>query len=94
VALGLLRRSGHRAFNAIARTLRVQSGGPTPQTTPQFDARNGMIARRVTMDATIYLLILVVAFIGIVIWAFGRKRKARFEADARIPFDDDKGSQS
>ena len=46
------------------------------------------------MDATIYLLILVVAFMGIVIWAFGRKRKARFEADARIPFHDDKGSQS
>jgi len=57
-------------------------------------ARNGTIARRVTMDATIYLLILVVAFIGIVIWVFGRKRKARFEADARIPFHDDKGSQS
>jgi cytochrome c oxidase cbb3-type subunit 4 len=46
------------------------------------------------MDATIYLLFLVVAFIGIVIWAFGRKRKARFEADARIPFDDDKSGQS
>ena len=46
------------------------------------------------MAATIYLLMLVVAFIGIVIWVFGRKRKARFEADARIPFDDDKGSQS
>ena len=46
------------------------------------------------MDAAIYLLILVMAFIGIVIWAFGRKRKARFEADARIPFDDDKGGQS
>jgi cbb3-type cytochrome oxidase subunit 3 len=39
---------------------------------------------------TIYLLILVVAFVGIVIWVFGRKRKARFEANARIPLDDDK----
>ena len=46
------------------------------------------------MAGTIYLLILVAAFLGIVIWVFGRKRKARFEADARIPFDDDKGSQS
>ena len=45
------------------------------------------------MVETIYLLILVAAFIGIVIWVYGRKRKARFEADARIPFDDDKGSQ-
>jgi cytochrome c oxidase cbb3-type subunit 4 len=43
------------------------------------------------MAATIYLLILVAAFIGIVIWVFGRKRRARFEADARIPFDDGKG---
>ena len=43
------------------------------------------------MAETIYLLILVTAFIGIVIWVFGRKRKARFEKDARIPFDDGKG---
>ena len=42
------------------------------------------------MAETIYLLILVIAFIGIVIWVFGRKRKARFEKDARIPFDDGK----
>ena len=46
------------------------------------------------MAATIYLLILVAAFIGIVIWVFGRKRKARFEADARIPLDDKEGNQS
>ena len=46
------------------------------------------------MAATLYLLILVAAFIGIVIWVFGRKRKARFEADARIPLDDKKGNQS
>ena len=45
------------------------------------------------MAETIYLLILVAAFIGIAIWVFGRKRKARFEADARIPFDDDKGNR-
>jgi cbb3-type cytochrome oxidase subunit 3 len=46
------------------------------------------------MAATIYLLILVAAFIGIVIWVFGRKRKARFEANAGIPLDDDKGAIS
>ena len=46
------------------------------------------------MAAAIYLLILVAAFIGIVIWVFGRKRKARFEADARIPLDDKTGNQS
>jgi cytochrome c oxidase cbb3-type subunit 4 len=42
------------------------------------------------MDLTVYHLILIVAFIAIVIWAFGRKRKARFERDARIPFEGDK----
>jgi len=42
------------------------------------------------MGATAYLLILVALFVGIVIWAFGRKRKARFEKDARIPFEDRK----
>jgi cytochrome c oxidase cbb3-type subunit 4 len=46
------------------------------------------------MAAAIYLLILVAAFIGIVIWVFGRKRKARFEADARIPLDDKMDNQS
>ena len=39
---------------------------------------------------TIYLLILIAAFIGIVVWVFGRKRKARFDKDAQIPFDDRK----
>ena len=42
------------------------------------------------MDLTVYHLILIVAFIAIVIWAFGRKRKARFERDAQIPFEGDK----
>lgn len=46
------------------------------------------------MAGTIFLLILVAAFVGIVIWVFGRKRKARFEAKARIPLDDDNSSQS
>jgi cytochrome c oxidase cbb3-type subunit IV len=41
------------------------------------------------MDWTIYLLILIAAFIGIVVWVFGRK--ARFDEDARIPFDDGMG---
>jgi cytochrome c oxidase cbb3-type subunit 4 len=42
------------------------------------------------MDTTIYLLILIAAFIGIVVWVFGRKRKACFAKDARIPLDDAK----
>ncbi len=42
------------------------------------------------MELTIYHWLIIIAFIGVVIWAFGRKRKARFEEDARIPFDDRK----
>lgn len=38
---------------------------------------------------TVYLLILLAAFVGIVVWAFGRKRKARFEENSRIPLDKD-----
>lgn len=30
-----------------------------------------------------------VTFIGIVLWAYDRKKKDRFEADARIPLDED-----
>ncbi|MEO8509563.1 MAG: cbb3-type cytochrome c oxidase subunit 3 [Betaproteobacteria bacterium] len=41
------------------------------------------------MRGTLYLLVLIALFVGVVIWAFGRKRKKRFEADARIPFKDD-----
>jgi cbb3-type cytochrome oxidase subunit 3 len=37
------------------------------------------------------LFLLFVAFVGIVIWVFGRKRKTSFAKDARIPFDDGKG---
>jgi cytochrome c oxidase cbb3-type subunit IV len=58
----------------------------------------GTIARKqfrkeAVMAWTIYLLVLIAAFTGIVIWAFGRKRKARFEADARIPLNRDKDNQ-
>jgi cytochrome c oxidase cbb3-type subunit IV len=34
--------------------------------------------------------ILIAAFIAIVVWVFGRKRKAGFARDARIPLDDGK----
>lgn len=43
------------------------------------------------MSGTVYLLILVALFAGIVIWAFGRKRKKRFEDDAKLPFRDKDG---
>ena len=40
------------------------------------------------MELTSYHWILIAAFIGVVVWAFGRKRKARFKKDAEIPFKD------
>jgi len=43
------------------------------------------------MEMTIYLLFLAAAFGGVVFWAFDRKSKARFDKDARIPFDDENG---
>jgi len=36
----------------------------------------------------IYTAILAVLFIGALFWAFGKKRKKRFEKDAEIPFQD------
>lgn len=39
------------------------------------------------MEWSIYHLMLILIFVAIVIWVFGRKRKARFEKDARIPFE-------
>jgi cytochrome c oxidase cbb3-type subunit 4 len=43
------------------------------------------------MELTIYHVILFVVFLGIVVWVFGRKRKARYEKDAQIPLDDKDG---
>ena len=40
------------------------------------------------MDQSLYLVILIVLFVGIVAWVFARKRKARFERDAKIPLQD------
>ena len=40
------------------------------------------------MGGTIYTLILLVMFVGIVIWVLGnKKRRANLDKDAEIPFD-------
>ncbi len=36
--------------------------------------------------AVAFLLVPIALFVGIVAWAFGPKRKKRFEKDAEIPF--------
>ena len=37
----------------------------------------------------VWTVLLVILFLGIVFWAYSRKRKADFEAAARLPLDDD-----
>jgi cytochrome c oxidase cbb3-type subunit 4 len=34
----------------------------------------------------LYFVVLVGAFVGVVWWAFGARRKRRFEKDGEIPF--------
>ena len=40
------------------------------------------------MEYSIYLFVLIIAFLGVLFWAFGRKRKGRFKKDSIIPFND------
>ena len=42
------------------------------------------------MAMAMFMLLLIATFTSIVLWVFGRGRKARFEKDARIQLDDDK----
>lgn len=37
----------------------------------------------------VYTAVLLVLFVGVLVWAFGKKRKKRFEQDAMIPFQDE-----
>ena len=39
-----------------------------------------------SLDYTIYLVVLIALFAGVVFWAFSQKRKKRFEKDGKIPF--------
>ena len=36
-------------------------------------------------------LLAFVAFVGVVIWAYSKRRKADFEAAARLPLEDEEG---
>ena len=39
-----------------------------------------------TVAYVVYLVVLIALFGGVLVWALGRKRKKRFEEDAKIPF--------
>jgi cbb3-type cytochrome oxidase subunit 3 len=53
------------------------------------EERHGERQLRLAMDTVnyiVYLLVLIALFGGVLVWAFGRKRKKRFEEDAKMPF--------
>jgi cbb3-type cytochrome oxidase subunit 3 len=39
-----------------------------------------------TVNVIVYMILLIAIFGGVLVWAFGRKRKKRFEEDAKMPF--------
>lgn len=42
-----------------------------------------------TLIQSIWTIVVMVTFLGIVVWAFSSKRKADFDEASRLPFDDD-----
>jgi cbb3-type cytochrome oxidase subunit 3 len=74
-----------RLVSSLNRRWRTQCAPP-----PNEASRKAM-TMMLAMEFTVYHLLIIVAFVCIVGWAFGRKRKSGFEKDAKIPFDGDKG---
>ena len=42
-----------------------------------------------TFLQSIWTIVVMVTFLGIVVWAYSSKRKASFDEAARLPFDDE-----
>ena len=42
-----------------------------------------------TLIQSLWSIVILVTFLGIVLWAYSGKRKTRFDAAARLPFDDE-----
>ena len=42
-----------------------------------------------TLIQSLWSIVVLVTFLGIVFWAYSGKRKADFDAAARLPFDDE-----
>ena len=47
-----------------------------------------------TMIQSIWSIVILVTFLGIVFWAFSSKRKSAFEEAARLPFEDETSSEN
>ncbi len=43
-----------------------------------------------TSGYAIYTVILLLVFVSIGVWVFSKKRKARFDKDANIPFEEER----
>lgn len=43
----------------------------------------------VALVQSIWTIVVMVIFFGIILWAFSRKRKSEFDDAARLPLDDD-----
>jgi len=39
-----------------------------------------------TVNFVLFLFVPITVFVGALVWAYGRKRKTRFEEDGKIPF--------
>ena len=42
-----------------------------------------------TLFQSLWTIVVMVTFLGIVVWAFSSKRKAAFDEAARLPFEDE-----
>ncbi len=42
-----------------------------------------------TFIQSIWTIVVMITFLGIVVWAFSSKRKSAFDEAARLPFEDD-----
>ena len=47
-----------------------------------------------TLVQSIWSIVILVTFIGIVIWAYSSKRKSDFDEAARLPFEDEPSSEN
>jgi cytochrome c oxidase cbb3-type subunit 4 len=43
----------------------------------------------VALIQSIWTIVVMVIFFGVILWAFSRKRKSEFDEAARLPLDDD-----
>jgi len=47
-----------------------------------------------TLFQSIWTIVIMVTFLGIVVWAYSSKRKADFDEAARLPFEDEQISDN